>query len=80
DFMELVGAHKKALSTLDSMETSCNTQQLTAESLSSHMKDGLCNIESRIQELGKEEERDQLSGKTDEISGQNGQLIQEEER
>ncbi|XP_058074516.1 ABC transporter C family member 3-like isoform X2 [Magnolia sinica] len=80
DFMELVGAHKKALSTLDSMETSCNTQQLTAESSSSHMKDGLCNIESRIQELSKEEERDQLNGKTDEITGQNGQLIQEEER
>ena len=66
DFMELVGAHTKALSELDSIEAkSASDQATTAE------------VDHGI---GKQEKEDDQNGKADDIVGPKGQLVQEEER
>ncbi|KAJ8766555.1 hypothetical protein K2173_023802 [Erythroxylum novogranatense] len=65
DFMELVGAHKAALSAIDSKQ---------AESVSDN---GKINKENG---MPKEENKELQNGKADEVAGAQGQLVQEEER
>ncbi|XP_058074514.1 ABC transporter C family member 3-like [Magnolia sinica] len=75
DFMELVGAHKQALSALDAVETEPDSQA------SNSVEDGSCDAGSRKQSPHKDaEKREDQNGKMDEIIGQKGQLVQEEER
>ncbi|XP_058074505.1 ABC transporter C family member 3-like isoform X1 [Magnolia sinica] len=75
DFMELVGAHKQALSALDAVEMEPDSQA------SNSVEDGSCNAGSRKQSPHKDtEKREDQNGKMDEIIGQKGQLVQEEER
>ncbi|KAL2553169.1 ABC transporter C family member 7 [Forsythia ovata] len=68
DFMELVGAHKEALSALDSIEAGASA---VGEDSSTR------NAKNSLQK--KESPTDQ-NDKTDNAMGTNGQLIQEEER
>ncbi|KAL2554801.1 Peptide exporter [Forsythia ovata] len=68
DFMELVGAHKEALSGLDSIEAG-------AAAVGEDSNTG--NAKNSLQK--KESPTDQ-NDKTDNAMGTNGQLIQEEER
>uniref|UniRef100_A0A1D1XDX3 ABC transporter C family member 3 n=1 Tax=Anthurium amnicola TaxID=1678845 RepID=A0A1D1XDX3_9ARAE len=68
DFMELVGAHKDALSALDAVN-------LSPESTSGAIE----NMESHPKTMHKEDIKVE-NGKIDDIAGQNGQLVQEEER
>jgi ATP-binding cassette subfamily C (CFTR/MRP) protein 2 len=70
DFMELVGAHKNALSALDSAEA-----RSASESTSMSMEDG--SMASANGVVQKQENKD---GKADDIVGSKGQIIQEEER
>ncbi|XP_015900152.3 ABC transporter C family member 3 isoform X1 [Ziziphus jujuba] len=72
DFMELVGAHRKALSTLSSAEAGPN------ENI--NISDKEEDLASRNGVMGKEENRDVQEGKTDDVLGPKGQLVQEEER
>ncbi|XP_058074510.1 ABC transporter C family member 3-like isoform X2 [Magnolia sinica] len=75
DFMELVGAHKQALSALDAVETEPDSQA------SNSVEDGSCDAGSRKQSPHKDtEKREDQNGKMGEIIGQKGQLVQEEER
>ncbi|KAF8369673.1 hypothetical protein HHK36_032304 [Tetracentron sinense] len=74
DFMELVGAHNKALSALDSIEAGLPSENLI-------------NIEEygdvgRVKEVvcKEEDKRDDQNGKMDEVVEPKGQLVQEEER
>lgn len=64
DIMELVGAHEKALSAL--------------ESTSMSKEDGNMAIANGV--VLKQENKDVQDGKTDDIVGSKGQIIQEEER
>jgi ATP-binding cassette subfamily C (CFTR/MRP) protein 2 len=73
DFMELVGAHKKALSALDSAEAGS-----ASESTSMSMEDG--SMASTNEVVQKQENKDVQDGKADDIVGSKGQIIQEEER
>ncbi|KAL5548573.1 hypothetical protein UlMin_003804 [Ulmus minor] len=71
DFMELVGAHKEALSTLNAVETG-------PEETSISEKDG--NSASTYGVVKKEETGNSQDGKSNELVGEKGQLVQEEER
>ncbi|KAL5975296.1 Canalicular multispecific organic anion transporter 2 [Asimina triloba] len=73
DFMELVGAHKQALSALDSIEKGPDSQQTVSWNESSHQS------ETSGQALDAEERIDQ-DGNIEERTEQKGQLVQEEER
>ena len=68
DFMELVGAHKKALSELDSAEAGSVSE---STNMSKDITDGV---------VEKKENEDVQNGKTDDVVGSKGQIIQEEER
>ena len=71
DFMELVGAHKKALSAINSVEAQ------PVESVSINEEDGkLASINEVVE---KEENKDVQNSKSD-VDGPKGQLVQEEER
>ncbi|KAL5548580.1 hypothetical protein UlMin_003811 [Ulmus minor] len=72
DFMELVGAHKEALSTLNAVETG------PVEETSISEKDG--NSASTYGVVKKEETSNSQDGKSNEVVGEKGQLVQEEER
>ena len=72
DFMELVGAHKEALSTLNAVETG------PVEETSICEKDG--NSASTYGVVKKEETGNSQDGKSNEVVGEKGQLVQEEER
>ncbi|MQM18513.1 hypothetical protein Taro_051506 [Colocasia esculenta] len=63
DFMELVGAHKDALSALETVNISPEISSRTMENVATH-------------EISKEEQ----NGKSDDITGNTGQLVQKEER
>ncbi|PPR95341.1 hypothetical protein GOBAR_AA25327 [Gossypium barbadense] len=71
DFMELVGAHKKALSALVTVEASSVFERTTSE--------GECDIGTTNGKVQKEENQGDKSGKVDDV-GPKGQLVQEEER
>ena len=68
DFMELVGAHKKALSELDSAEAGSVSE---STNMSKDITDEV---------VEKKENEDVQNGKTDDVVGSKGQIIQEEER
>ncbi|PIA25638.1 hypothetical protein AQUCO_11000044v1 [Aquilegia coerulea] len=72
DFMELVGAHKKALSTLKSSETGLASKHAKNIHDNDSMEDS--NIDTQ------KEERNIERDSKDEIVGQNAQIVQEEER
>ncbi|PON94078.1 ATP-binding cassette containing protein [Trema orientale] len=72
DFMELVGAHKEALSTINSREAGPSAKLCISE------KEGNFASESGVVE--KEENLDIQDGITDNEVGPRGQLVQEEER
>ncbi|PPS10289.1 hypothetical protein GOBAR_AA10327 [Gossypium barbadense] len=71
DFMELVDAHKKALSALDTVEASSGLEQTTSE--------GEGDIGTTNGKVQIEENQGNESGKVDDV-GPKGQLVQEEER
>ncbi|KAK7857557.1 abc transporter c family member 3 [Quercus suber] len=71
DFMELVGAHEKALSALDSTE---------AGSVSESTSEEAGNMASTNGVVQKQEDKDVQNGKADDAVGSKGQIIQEEER
>ncbi|KAL5975294.1 hypothetical protein ACLOJK_031973 [Asimina triloba] len=73
DFMELVGAHRQALSALDSKERGPDSEHTI------NLKSSPSQSESTEQDLHTEKRNDQ-NGKTDGIAEQKGQLVQEEER
>ncbi|KAL7216213.1 hypothetical protein ACSBR1_028207 [Camellia fascicularis] len=73
DFMELVGAHQEALSALDSTVAKSVSENLTISEEDSDMG----NNQKPVQ---KEETEHSQNNKADEIVGQKGQLVQEEER
>ncbi|XP_010252732.1 PREDICTED: ABC transporter C family member 3-like isoform X2 [Nelumbo nucifera] len=70
DFMELVGAHKTALSSLDSMQTEPASE-------TSGNNEEYSDMQSGKKYTDKEEEQ---NVKKDEMTGGKGQLVQEEER
>ncbi|KAI9185271.1 hypothetical protein LWI28_005771 [Acer negundo] len=72
DFMELVGAHKEALSTLDSIEGGPGSEQIgISKENGESIADGVVeNEENKVSE----------NGKSDEVTEHKGQLVQEEER
>ncbi|KAL5564697.1 hypothetical protein UlMin_027861 [Ulmus minor] len=72
DFMKLVGAHKEALSTLNAVETGPVKETSISE------KDVKSSSTSGV--VKKEETRGSQDGKSNEIVGEEGQLVQEEER
>ena len=72
DFMELVGAHKEALSTLNSAESG-SVEKTTVDET-----DG--NSASTSEVMKKEENKVGQDGKTEDAAGSKGQLVQEEER
>ncbi|KAF8409705.1 hypothetical protein HHK36_005784 [Tetracentron sinense] len=72
DFLELVAAHKKALSTLDSIEAG------PAENLSHVEEDG--DVGRAKEVVHQEEKRDSEKDETNDVVGLKGQLVQEEER
>ncbi|KAF8369671.1 hypothetical protein HHK36_032302 [Tetracentron sinense] len=75
DFMELVGAHNKALSDLDSVEAgpppSENLINIEEEGDVRMAKEAMCK---------EEEKRDDQNGQMNEVVEPKGQLVQEEER
>ncbi|GMP65124.1 hypothetical protein CsSME_00026072 [Camellia sinensis var. sinensis] len=73
DFMELVGAHKEALSALDSTVAESCSEKLTV----SEEDGGLGSVQKSVQ---KEEAGHGQNGKPDDTAGQKGQIVQEEER
>ena len=73
DFMELVGAHKKALSALDSVEAGC-----VSESKNMNKEAGDMAITDGV--VQKQENKDIHNGQADDVDGPKGQIIQEEER
>jgi ATP-binding cassette subfamily C (CFTR/MRP) protein 2 len=73
DFMELVGAHKKALSALDSAEA-----WSASESTSMSMEDGSMATANGV--VQNQENKYVKDGKGDDIMCSKGQIIQEEER
>ncbi|KAB2006002.1 hypothetical protein ES319_D11G310400v1 [Gossypium barbadense] len=70
DFMELVDAHKKALSALDTVKASSVSERTTSEEGDIGTTNGKVQIE---------ENQGNESGKVDDV-GPKGQLVQEEER
>nr|XP_028955922.1 ABC transporter C family member 3-like [Malus domestica] len=72
DFKELVGAHEESLSSLNSVEEG------PAEQISVSNKDA--NLASTTGVVQKEESSDVQNGKTDDLGGSKGQIVQEEER
>ncbi|XP_023873586.2 ABC transporter C family member 3 isoform X1 [Quercus suber] len=73
DFMELVGAHKKALLALDSVEAASVSE-------STSMSKDVGNMSSSNGIEQKQENTDVQIEKTDDMVGSKGQIIQEEER
>ncbi|XP_027369176.1 ABC transporter C family member 3-like isoform X2 [Abrus precatorius] len=73
DFLELVGAHKKALSTLNSLDGETVSNEISASE-----QDVNVSATHDVQE--KEANKDEPNGKTDDTSEPKGQLVQEEER
>ena len=73
DFMELVGAHKQALSTLDSLDG-----RTVSDEISTLEQD--VNVSSAHGVKEKEANKDEQNGKTDDKGEPKGQLVQEEER
>ncbi|KAL7217173.1 hypothetical protein ACSBR1_028978 [Camellia fascicularis] len=73
DFMELVGAHKEALSALDSTVAESCSEKLTI----SEEDGGLGSVQKSVQ---KQEAGHGQNGKPDDTAGQKGQIVQEEER
>ncbi|KAL6999148.1 Canalicular multispecific organic anion transporter 2 [Sarracenia purpurea var. burkii] len=73
DFMELVGAHKEALSALDSTVAGSASETITIGKEDSSM----LSVQKFVQ---KEEVGDGQNDKKDATEGQKGQLVQEEER
>ena len=73
DFMELVGAHKKALLALNSVEAGSLSEKLSIHEDSD-------NIGGTSEVVEKEENSGGQNGKAEEIDGPKGQLVQEEER
>uniref|UniRef100_A0A7N2M8R0 ABC-type xenobiotic transporter n=1 Tax=Quercus lobata TaxID=97700 RepID=A0A7N2M8R0_QUELO len=73
EFMELVGAHKKALSSLDSAEA-----RSVSESRNMSKEVGDMGITNGVAQ--KKENKDVPNGKADDVVGSKGQIIQEEER
>ncbi|KAA8527046.1 hypothetical protein F0562_008725 [Nyssa sinensis] len=71
DFMELVGAHQKALSALDSVEDGSVSEKSTIS------EEGMGSAKKVVQ---KEGARDGQNDKADDSVGPKGQLVQEEER
>ncbi|KAJ0046709.1 hypothetical protein Pint_03904 [Pistacia integerrima] len=71
DFMELVGAHKQALSTIDSMEGGLVSEKNSEEG---------GGPSSTSRDVMKEENKDVQNDKSDEVAESKGQLVQEEER
>ncbi|KAK8591646.1 hypothetical protein V6N13_031682 [Hibiscus sabdariffa] len=71
DFMELVGAHKKALSALNTIEPGFDSEQSTGEQGS-----GMGSVDGKLRKEGNQGNE---SGKVDD-GGPKGQLVQEEER
>ncbi|KAJ0045235.1 hypothetical protein Pint_03943 [Pistacia integerrima] len=72
DFMELVGAHKQALSALDSMDGGP-----VSETISTSKENGGTSSNGGV---AKKEHRDVHSDKADEVGEVKGQLVQVEER
>ena len=72
-FMELVGAHKKALSALDSADAGSVSEisNMRKEAGDMAITDGV---------VQKQENKDFQNGQTDSVAGSKGQIIQEEER
>ncbi|KAL5975707.1 hypothetical protein ACLOJK_020033 [Asimina triloba] len=73
DFMDLVGAHRQALSALDSKERGPDSEHTI------NLKSCPSQCESTDQDMHTEKRNDQ-NGKTDGIAERKGQLVQEEER
>ena len=73
DFMELVGAHKKALLALDSVEAGSVSETKS-------MSKDVGNMSSTNGMEQKQENTDVQIEKTDDMVGSKGQIIQEEER
>ncbi|KAM3696203.1 hypothetical protein ACJW31_06G020500 [Castanea mollissima] len=73
DFMELVGAHKKALLALDSVEAGSVSENTS-------MSKDVGNMSSTNGVEQKQENTDVEIDKTDDMVGSKGQIIQEEER
>ncbi|KAJ7963673.1 ABC transporter C family member 3 [Quillaja saponaria] len=73
DFMELVGAHEKALSALDSLAGEAVCEKLSRTKQDVHVS-GAQDVESR------DGNKDLQNGITNDIVGPKGQLVQEEER
>ena len=73
EFMELVGAHKKALSALDSAEarSESESRNMSKEVGDMGITDGVAQ---------KKEKKDVPNGKADDVVGSEGQIIQEEGR
>ncbi|XP_050246580.1 ABC transporter C family member 3-like [Quercus robur] len=71
DFMELVGAHEKALSALDSTEVGSVSESTSKEAGNMSITNGV---------VQKQEDKDVQNGKADDVVGSKGQIIQEEER
>ncbi|TXG67672.1 hypothetical protein EZV62_008947 [Acer yangbiense] len=72
DFMELVGAHKEALSTLDSIEGGPGSEKIRISE-----ENGESSTNGVVE---KEENKVSENGKSDEVTEHKGQLVQEEER
>ena len=72
DFMELVGAHKRALSTLDSLDGTTVSNEIST------LEQNL-NV-SGMHGLKEEASKDEKNGETDNKSELKGQLVEEEER
>ncbi|KAL6010206.1 hypothetical protein ACLOJK_000637 [Asimina triloba] len=73
NFMDLVGAHRQALSALDSKERGSDSEHII------NLKSFPSQCESTDQDMHTEKRNDQ-NGKTDGIAERKGQLVQEEER
>ncbi|KAL4618721.1 hypothetical protein ACB092_06G031300 [Castanea dentata] len=73
DFMELVGAHKKALSELDSAEAGSVSE-------STNMSKDVGDMDITDGVVEKNENKHVQNGKTDDVVGSKGQIIEEEER
>ncbi|XP_028221561.1 ABC transporter C family member 3-like isoform X1 [Glycine soja] len=73
DFMELVGAHKKALSTLDSLDGAAVSNEIS-------VLEQDVNVSDTHGFKEKEASKDEQNGQTDNKSELQGQLVQEEER
>lgn len=71
--MELVGAHKDALASLDSIEVGADASNDNAEV-------GTCDTKGSLRASHQADNKDAQNGQADEVNTQKGQLVQEEER